>query len=41
MNYDGGHGFHGTWVWRMRKVNKKEAGNLLDGEQYMEFPNID
>ena len=38
-NLEGGHGFHGQEVWRMRKVGKKAAGRLLDGREWNEFPN--
>lgn len=38
LNYAGGHGFHGDSVYRMEKVGKKAAGNLLDGKTYEEYP---
>ena len=40
LNLEGGMGFHGRDVHRMRRVGKKESGNLLDGKQYLEFPNF-
>lgn len=38
MNADGGHGFHGKQVWRMRRLGKKRTGRLLDGVQHDEYP---
>ena len=39
LNLDGGAGFIEFDVYRMRKVGKHKAGNLLDGVVYNEFPN--
>lgn len=39
-NLEGGQGFHGDEVWRMRKVGKKAAGRLLDGRTWDEFPSV-
>jgi protein gp37 len=38
LNFDGGHGFHGEQVWRMRPVGKGRAGNELDGRTWLELP---
>jgi protein gp37 len=38
MNLEGGHGFHGDHVWRMRKVGKHASGRLLDGVEHNGFP---
>ncbi len=38
LNLAGGHGFHGQEVWRMRCVGKKVAGDLLDAQEWHQFP---
>lgn len=38
LNMEGGSGFHGDEVWRMRRVGKKAAGRLLDGREWDEYP---
>lgn len=38
LNLEGGAGFHGTNVWRMRKVGKHKAGRMLDGVEHNGFP---
>jgi protein gp37 len=38
LNLEGGQGFHGDDVWRMRKMKPSRAGRLLYGEEYLEFP---
>ena len=38
MNVEGGHGFHGEGVRFMRRVGKKAAGALLDGQEWKQFP---
>ncbi len=38
LNYEGGQGFHGEHVWRMRRVGKHASGNLLDGQVHNAFP---
>lgn len=38
LNLEGGAGFHGTDVWRMRKAGKHNAGRLLDGVEHSEWP---
>lgn len=40
MNVEGGHGYHGEEVWRMRKVGKHDAGRLLDGIEHNQFPEV-
>lgn len=40
LNAAGGMGFHGHSVYRMRNVGKKDAGRLLDGKLYDEFPKL-
>jgi protein gp37 len=40
MNLSGGHGFHGEAVWRMRLMGSKAAGRLLDGREYLEYPEV-
>jgi protein gp37 len=39
-NLAGGMGFHGDEVWRMRRVGKRAAGNVLDGATYQAFPEV-
>jgi protein gp37 len=41
VNLEGGHGFHGEEVWRMRSVGKGRAGRMLDGRTWDEFPGSD
>lgn len=41
LNWDGGMGFHGQWVWRMRKVGKAKATKRIYGKTYTEFPKAD
>lgn len=38
LNRDGGQGFHGQEVYRMRNVGKKAAGRLLDGQLHDAYP---
>lgn len=38
MNIEGGHGFHGRNVWRMRKSTKGKTGRLLDGRTHDAMP---
>lgn len=38
MNLEGGHGFHGDNVWRMKRVGKRKAGRILCGQEWNEFP---
>ena len=40
LNYEGGSGFHGDSVWRMRRVGKKKAGRMLDGQTWNEMPEV-
>jgi protein gp37 len=40
MNIEGGHGFHGGAVWRMRRVGKNAAGCLLDGAEWNQYPEV-
>lgn len=40
LNYEGGSGFHGKEVYRMRHVAKSEAGRLLDRIEYNEMPKV-
>jgi protein gp37 len=40
LNLEGGSGFHGKQVWRMRKVGKANAGRLLDGVEHSEWPRV-
>lgn len=40
LNAAGGHGFHGEEVYRVRKVGKKKAGRLLDGQLHNQMPNV-
>lgn len=40
LNLNGGHGFHGEEVWRMRGVGSKNAGHLLDGQEWRQFPEV-
>lgn len=38
LNADGGQGFHGTGVWRTRRNGKRNAGFMLDGRTWYEYP---
>ncbi|MBL4800287.1 MAG: phage Gp37/Gp68 family protein [Emcibacter sp.] len=38
INIEGGHGFHGERVCFIKKVGKKKAGNILDGEVIQQMP---
>jgi protein gp37 len=38
LNLEGGSGFHGKQVWRMRKIGKHKAGRLLDGVEHSAWP---
>jgi hypothetical protein len=40
FNAGGGSGFHGTNVWRMRRVGKGAARRFLDGRTHDEFPEV-
>jgi DNA (cytosine-5)-methyltransferase 1 len=40
LNHNGGHGFHGQEVWRMRRVGKAKAGRLLDGIEHNGYPEV-
>jgi len=40
VNVEGGHGFHGQHVFRMRKVQKHAAGHMLDGVEHHEWPKV-
>lgn len=40
LNSAGGHGFHGHEVYRMRRVGKKAAGRLLDGQLHDAYPEV-
>lgn len=40
MNLEGGHGFHGEQVYRMKRVGKAKAGRLLDGVEWDGLPAI-
>ena len=41
VNLEGGHGFHGERVVFSRRVSKKAAGRILDGQEHLEFPDHD
>lgn len=38
LNLAGGQGFHGKRVIYFKRIGKKKAGSLLDGEEHKEFP---
>lgn len=40
LNISGGQGYHGELAYYMKKVGKKKAGCLIDGEEYKQFPKI-
>lgn len=40
MNLEGGHGFHGERVYRMRSVGKKESGSTLGVDIYKQYPEL-
>lgn len=38
LNQQGGSGFHGGDIYRMRNIGKAKAGRILDGREWNEFP---
>jgi protein gp37 len=40
LNLAGGSGFHGDRVVYLRRVGKKAAGRLLDGQEWSQFPEV-
>ena len=40
LNREGGQGYHGLDSIYMKRVGKKEAGRLLDGREWSEFPEV-
>lgn len=38
VNLNGGSGFHGAKIWRVKKVGRSSERYLIDGKEYRQFP---